>query len=200
MPDLVIIAGCNGAGKSVFAPSFLPENIQSFDYDKLFLANYREMQDSELREKFARDKTTKTFEQTIEASLCNSTDFCYETNFDSNPLYWAEKFREKGFVVNLIFFCLENQAIARKRVLIRKENNGHFVDNKTIDLKWKTGYKNLNDNYSFFDNILIVDNSKDKEIYTNILQIEQGKLTLMTKQIPIYLKHRLPNIYDLIRY
>ena len=40
MPDLIIIAGCNGAGKSTFATSFLPEGLTSFDYDRLFLENY----------------------------------------------------------------------------------------------------------------------------------------------------------------
>jgi predicted ABC-type ATPase len=39
MPDLTIIAGCNGAGKSTFASSFLPTEQISFDYDKLFLIN-----------------------------------------------------------------------------------------------------------------------------------------------------------------
>ncbi len=35
MPDLIIIAGCNGAGKSTFATSFLPEGWISFDFDGL---------------------------------------------------------------------------------------------------------------------------------------------------------------------
>ena len=36
MPKLIIIAGCNGAGKSTFATSFLPDGLISFDYDKLY--------------------------------------------------------------------------------------------------------------------------------------------------------------------
>jgi len=35
MPSLHVIAGCNGSGKSTFAKSFLPNNIQSFDFDKV---------------------------------------------------------------------------------------------------------------------------------------------------------------------
>ncbi|MCA1758239.1 MAG: hypothetical protein LC658_00580 [Bacteroidales bacterium] len=65
MPDLIIIAGCNGAGKSTFASSFLPEGLTSFDYDRVF------------------------------------------------------------------------------RIQVRTEFKGHFVDNKTIELKWKAGYKSL---------------------------------------------------------
>lgn len=198
MPDLVIIAGCNGAGKSTFAPSFLPESLSSFDYDKLYLEQYRSLPDSELRDQFAINKATEIFEQAIENALKKGVDFCYETNFDAHPLYWAEKFRAAGFRINLIFFCLENQEIARHRIQVRTEFKGHFVDNATIDLKWKAGYRNLNAHYAFFDNVLIVDNSKQNKVYTNILQIEEGKLVPMTGEFPVYLKHRIPDIFALI--
>lgn len=59
MPQLIIIAGCNGSGKSTYAPSLLPNEITSFDYDKLYLANYNSLPDSEYRDKFAKDKTTR---------------------------------------------------------------------------------------------------------------------------------------------
>ena len=199
MPDLTIIVGCNGAGKSTFASSFLPEGMTSFDYDKLFLENYNSLPNSELREKFAKNQTTKDFESSIYQALLNKTAFCYETNFDSHPLYWAQKFKETGYQINLIFFCLDNQEIARHRIQVRTEFKGHFVDNKTIDLKWKAGYKNVNMHFRFFDNILFVDNSKQNEIYTNLLQIEKGEIVLMIEKIPGYFKHRLPDIYELIR-
>lgn len=102
MPDLIIIAGCNGAGKSTFASSFLPEGLTSFDDD-------------------------------------------------------------------------------------------------TINFKWKAGYKNVNLHFRFFDNILIVDNSKQNDVYENILQIEKDELVLMTENIPNYFKYRFPEIYKLIK-
>lgn len=107
MPELIIIAGCNGAGKSTFAPSFLPEGVTSFDYDRVFLENYNSLPDSELREEFAKNQAIKDFELSIEKAILNKTNFCYETNFDTHPIYWAQKFKSKGFQINLIFFCLE---------------------------------------------------------------------------------------------
>jgi predicted ABC-type ATPase len=199
MPNLIIIAGCNGAGKSTFATSFLPEGLTSFDYDRLFLDNYNSLPDSELREEFAKNNTTKEFENAIERALANRTDFCYETNFDSHPIYWAEKFKQSGYQIDLIFFCIDNQEIARHRIQVRTEFKGHFVDNKTIDLKWKAGYKNLNLHYRFFDNVLFVDNSKKNDVYTNILQIEKRKIVLMTDNIPNYFNHRLPDIYGYLK-
>ena len=198
MPELIIIAGCNGAGKSTFASSFLPEGLTSFDYDRLYIENYNSLPDSELRDTFAKNQTTKDFEFSVEKSLLSKSTFCYETNFDSHPIYWAQKFKENGYQINLIFFCLDNQEIARHRIQVRTEFKGHFVDNKTIDLKWKAGYKNANLHYKFFDNILFVDNSKQNDVYTNLLQIEKGEIVLMTENLPDYFKQRLPDIYKLI--
>jgi len=198
MPELIIIAGCNGAGKSTFASSFLPEGLSSFDYDRLYIENYNSLPDSELRDLFAKNKTAKDFELSVEKSLSTKSDFCYETNFDTHPIYWAWKFKKCGYQINLIFFCLENQEIAKHRIQVRTEFKGHFVDDKTIDLKWQAGYKNVNLHYRFFDNLLFVDNSKQNDVYTNLLQIEKGELVLMTKSLPDYFKHRLPNIYQLI--
>ena len=126
------------------------------------------------------------------------TDFCYETNFDVNPLYWAEIFKKNSYTINLIFFCLKNQTIAKHRIQVRTEFKGHFVNNYTIAFKWKAGYKNLNAHYSFFDNILIVDNSKQGDVYTNLLQIKKRKLIVMTDRLPDYFSHRFPDIYQLV--
>ena len=93
MPDLIIIAGCNGAGKSTFASSFLPEGLTSFDYDRLFSENYNSFPDSELREQFARNQTTQDFESSIKKAISKKADYCYETNFDSHPLNSTLDFR-----------------------------------------------------------------------------------------------------------
>ena len=111
-----LIAGCNGAGKSTFAKSFLPANETSFDYDRTFLEFYNSLPDSELRENFAQQKVNELFQSEIEFALSHGLNFCYETNFDEYPLYWAEQFKAKGYSVRLIFFCLESVEIAQRRL------------------------------------------------------------------------------------
>lgn len=198
MPNLIVIAGCNGSGKSTFAQSFLPDGLISFDFDKRFLENYFQLADSELREEIAKNQTSIEFENAIHQSIKTKCDFCYETNFDAHPMHWPNHFKAFDYTVSLIFFCLENQEIARERVKERTEFKGHFVNNKTIDYKWKEGYKNLNIHFTYFDNLLIVDNSSHKEIYKNIIQVEKDKIEMMTDSIPVYFKHRLPEIYKLL--
>lgn len=198
MPSLTVIAGCNGAGKSTFAPSFLNEGDTSFDYDRLFLEFYNSLPDSELRTEMASNMTSKAFETAVERAWAHELDFCYETNFDEHPTYWPNLFREKGYKLNLIFFCLDNIEIAKHRVLVRTEFNGHFVDEETIERKWRLGYKNVNLHFSFFDNLLIVDNSYQNEVYTNILQIDGNELDVMSDSLPSYFERRFPTIYQMV--
>jgi len=195
MPTLTVIAGCNGSGKSTFASSFLKEGLVSFDYDKVFLQMYSSLQDCEFRDEMARNMTSRLFEEQVQKSMDCDLDFCYETNFDAHPLYWPGIFKEHGYTLNIIFFCLTNQEIAKERVRIRSEFYGHFVDDETLDLKWKEGYKNLNLHYTFFNRILFVDNSVNNEVYKNLLQIENGRTNLMCDCLPEYFQARFPNIY-----
>lgn len=151
-----------------------------------------------MRELFAKKRATSIFENSIREALLKNQSFSYETNFDSHPLVWAEKFRDKGYQLLLVFFCLENQSIARLRIQVRKEFKGHFVDNKSIDLEWRAGYKNVNANFEYFDKLLFVDNSKQNQLYSNLLQINDGKVICMTENLPDYFEHRLPDIYKLL--
>ena len=56
----------------------------------------------------------------------------------------------------------------------------------------------LPDDITSFDNLLLIDNSTTNKIYSNILQIENGLIELMTNQIPDYFERRFPSIYELI--
>ena len=197
MPELTIIAGCNGAGKSTFAKSFLPANETSFDYDRIFLEFYNSLPDSELRDNFAQQKVNELFQSEIEFALSHNLNFCYETNFDEYPLYWAKQFKAKGYSVRLIFFCLESVEIAQKRILMRKEFKGHFIDNKTVTEKWDKGYANLDSNFTFFDKVVVVDNSKDKETFSVIVSLETQTKTIFSP-LPSYFQERLPKLSEII--
>ena len=95
----------------------------------------------------------------------------------------------------MIFICLENQEIAQHRVNVRTKFGGHFVNNETIDFKWKAGYKNFNLHYEFFDSVLIVDNSRSGKLITNLVQINSGIIEVMVDQLPDYFERRFPHLF-----
>lgn len=199
-PTLTIIAGCNGSGKSTFSNTYV--KTKPFDYDKRYLEIYNSLLDSELREKFAKDKTTKEFESMFNHALSNKQNFCYETNFDTYPIENAMKAKNAGFKLHLYFFCLLNLDLAKKRVKIRTANHGHFITDDTIEYKRKKGYENLDTYFNFFDYILLIDNSKKLEVPKNLFSLTKnikGNFSVeFYSNLPNYAHCRYPKIYDII--
>jgi predicted ABC-type ATPase len=200
-PTLTIIAGCNGSGKSTFSKSYF-HHITPFDYDKRYLEIYKALPDSEFRDKFAKDKTTEEFINAFKKAISHKNHFCFETNFDAYPIYYAKKAKNAGYNLHLHFYCLENIDIAYERVAIRTANKGHFVPKATVKHKWKAGYNNLNKHFRIFDYILFIDNSKHLEIPENMFTLtkdKKGNFQIETySEIPKYTENRLPQIHTLL--
>ena len=202
-PSLRIIAGCNGAGKSTYSKLF-SEDVLPFDYDKRYLERYRSLPDSELREEIAKNLTSDEFTTELENALRSEKSFSFETNLMlPYPEWIISKAKQLGYSLEMYFFCLSSEKLARERVDIRVKNNGHYVDDLTIKVKWKEGYKNINSHYTDFDYLLFVDNSQEKSP-TLLFEMERLKenLYILRKycdELPEYTERRLPAIFDLLK-
>jgi len=197
-PSLIVIAGCNGSGKSSFSNALTPQKITPFDYDKHFLSKYKPLQDSDIRSEIAHNLTFKLLEESINKAISTNTDFCYETNFNSTPLHWPDIFKKAGFELNLIYFCLDSIEQAKKRVSIRVENGGHHVPDYEVESRFKLGYMNLDKYYMKFDNIHLLNSSFYNEEPKHIVTLSKKRI-VNTNEFPDFLKHLLPNIYKHIK-
>ncbi len=200
-PYLRIFAGCNGSGKSTYSYILSP-NVIPFDFDKRFLAHYNSMRDSELREEIAKNITSEEFLSEFNKSLDNNESFSFETNLFPYPDGLVSKAKKQGFRLEMYFFCLTSKELAKERVSIRAKNNGHDVDEYTILMKWKEGYKNINLFFSDFDFLTFIDNSLEQEP-TLLFELEKNNLnsfefTKYVDQLPEYTERRLPAIFDLL--
>jgi predicted ABC-type ATPase len=201
-PNLIVVAGCNGSGKSTFSKNYV-KNIIPFDFDKKLAQKYDAMQDSELRDVIARNLTRTEFETAIYEAFSKRESFCYETNFDANPVYWVEQAKKLGYDIKLYFYCLDSLEMAKQRVYYRTSNKGHFVADDIVEYKWKEGYKNLNLHYKLFDHILLIDNSSEITPVQNIFSLTKNKDTSyevnIFNTIPHYAKRRFPKIYNILK-
>ncbi|AWK03787.1 hypothetical protein HYN56_05920 [Flavobacterium crocinum] len=192
-PLLLVIAGCNGSGKSTFSKPLSPDNFTPFDYDLEFLRFYNSLMDSDIRDLMAHRMAFKELKSQIKDAIENKSSFCYETNFNSTPLHWPELFKNNGYDLHLIFLCLDSIQEAKKRVAIRVENGGHFVPDSEIQKRYYEGFNNLNSFFNFFDYVDLYDSSKYLEKPSHILSIESGKV-LHISNIPDYLNVLIPKI------
>jgi predicted ABC-type ATPase len=203
-PCLIIIAGCNGAGKSTYSKIIAKNNIP-FDFDKRFLNRYRSMPDSELRDVIARNITANEFEMELANAFNFKESFAFETNFMlPYPIKIITEAKKLGYRLEIYFFCLKSQDLAKDRVEIRVKNDGHFVDDKTIAIKWKEGYKNINLHYNDFDYLLFLDNSEESSPPKVLFEMEKMKensfeLRIICSNLPAYTERRLPEIFNLLK-
>lgn len=192
-PILLVIAGCNGSGKSTFSKPLSPDNFTPFDYDLQFLKFYNSLIDSDIREAMAHKMAFNELEKQIEKAIENKSSFCYETNFNSTPLHWPSIFKKNGYDLQLIFLCLDSIQEAKKRVAIRVENGGHYVPENEIEKRYYDGYNNLNTFFDYFDYVDLYDSSKHLKHPSHILSSESGKISSINN-LPNYLNDLIPNI------
>jgi len=201
-PYLRIFAGCNGSGKFTYSYILSPSVIP-FDFDKRFLSHYNSMRDSELREEIAKNITSEEFLSEFNKSIDNNESFSFETNLFPYPVELISKAKKQGFRLEMYFFCLTSKELAKERVDIRAKNNGHDVDEYTILMKWKKGYKNINLFFSDFDFLIFIDNSLEQEP-TPLFELGKNdfnsfEFTKHVDHLPEYTERRLPAIFDILK-
>lgn len=194
-PKLWIIAGCNGAGKSSYSHELVGPGIIPFDYDKYFLNFYNSLQPSDIQDRMAHNLAFEELERKVSEAISEKKDFCYESNFNSTPLFWPEKFKANGYELRLVYFVLESLEEAKRRVAIRVENGGHFVPEAEIQKRYFEGFSNLNTHFTYFDSVDVFDSSAYKKEPNFCFSLNQGHIAL-SNYFPEFLKPLIPAIAE----
>jgi predicted ABC-type ATPase len=172
MPQLYIITGSNGAGKSTVGPMYLPKHIQKrcevFDGDKLYMHRQRELWSQGIRahkeaKKMALSYVEETFDNLVAEALKNHSDFAYEGHF-TNDATWSipARFKKGGYIVNMIFLGLESVRLSKFRVADRSKQGGHYVPPPVVEDNFFGNLEKLNRHYQILDGLKIIDTSEAK--------------------------------------
>jgi len=209
MPDLYIITGSNGAGKSSIGANFLPSHIRNqyeiFDGDKLFMEKQRELWLSGIRahkeaRKLAYEHVTNMFDSLVENALNTKSNFVYEGHF-TNDATWdvPKRFKEAGYSIHLIFLGLTSTGLSELRVIDRTKLGGHYVDSKTVADNYFGNLEKMNLYYPLFDSLQIVDTSETIHLLITVFSNGQPIFALPPSLIPTWFSVYLPNLYSKIR-
>ena len=208
MPELYIITGSNGAGKSTAGPDYLPPHITQsqpiFDGDKLFMQKRNEFWRSGVKshkecKRLAMEIVENTFEQLVEQSLSQRIDFAYEGHF-TNEATWdiPRKFLQAGFSIHLLFFGLADTALSELRVTDRAKEGGHYVDPQTVSDNFYGNLEKLNQHYAMFHTLQIVDTSETEHEVLATLELGIPKLAIPVELLPSWFHTHLPAIVERI--
>lgn len=141
MPNLYIIAGCNGAGKTTASFNVLP---QILDCKEFVNADEIARGLSPFAPESVAIQAGKLMLQRIDKLLDEGVSFAIETTLATRSYQTlVRRAHEKGYIVQLLFFWLESPAVACERVRKRVSEGGHNIPVETICRRYHLGLKNL---------------------------------------------------------
>ncbi|MHC5728674.1 MAG: zeta toxin family protein, partial [Nostoc sp.] len=141
MPNLYIIGGANGSGKTTAALQILPYFLEVFEY-----VNADEIAAglSPFNPESVASQAGRLMLERLETLVNAEADFAFETTLAArNFARFLRECKNKGYIINLIYFWLQSPELAIARVRRRVESGGHNIREDTIRRRYKRGRKNL---------------------------------------------------------
>ena len=179
MPNLYIIAGCNGAGKTTASFTILPDILNCRQFVNADNIAYGL---SPFDVESVAIEAGKIMLQRIEELLSHGEDFAIETTLTTRSyINLIHRAKSTGYKISLIYIWLNSPVLALQRVAQRVKTGGHNIPSDVIERRYIKGIKNL---FQLFmpicDFWAIADNSDNillevakKEEFENVIKIPQ---------------------------
>lgn len=157
MPNLYIIAGCNGAGKTTASYTILPEIL---DCREFVNADSIAAGLSPFNPESVALEAGRIMLKRINELLEERLDFAFETTLSTrSSVSFVKKAQLAGYKVTLLYFWLNSPEMAHERVAKRVSEGGHNIPVAVIDRRYYRGIKNLLNLYiPVCDEWLVMDN------------------------------------------
>ncbi len=179
MPNLYVISGCNGSGKTTASYTILSEMLQCRNF-----VNSDEIARglSPFNLPGAAIDAGRVMVKKIRELTAAKGDFAFETTLAVRSYAkLIENTRKKGYDITLIYFWLNHPDLAVERVKNRVEAGGHNIPENVIRRRYWSGIHNLFHLYMpLTDRWLLINNSD-----TPATLIAEGS---GTKEIKVYHK------------
>jgi predicted ABC-type ATPase len=162
-PNLYIIAGPNGSGKTTFVKRFLPFYVDCLNFVN---ADLIASGLAPFSPEVAAVKAGKLMLEEIERYRNQRVDFAFETTLAGRSyLKFFKEIKKEGYQIHLFFLWIRSSELALRRVKERVSMGGHDVPAQTILRRFARGLSNLFRLYRpLLDSWIVFDNSGDLPI------------------------------------
>lgn len=184
-PELIIIAGPNGSGKTSITQKFLhhewAEGTTYINPDQVAKDMFGDWNDSE-----AVLKAANYCSDLREQCLRDKMGFVFETVFSAqDKIDFVIRAKQAGFFIRIFFISTTNPAINASRIAKRVMEGGHDVPITKIISRYNKSIQNCKTVASIVDRLYIYDNSIDDVDARPLFRLSEGVLAKQyTDDIP----------------
>ncbi len=190
-PQLYIIAGPNGSGKTTFASEFLPKYA---DRPAFINADTLARGLSGFSPDAVALKAGRVLLEQIEIYAAKRMNFAFETTLSGTAyLVRLRDLKEKGYSIHLFFLWIPDVRLSLARVASRVKMGGHNIAEPVVRRRFHKGITNFLHHYSTaVDSWMLFDNSgsiphliaeakfgetkvTDQKLYGQILSVVEGQ-------------------------
>lgn len=184
-PELIIIAGPNGSGKTSITQKFLhhewAEGTTYINPDQIAKDMFGDWNDKD-----AVLQAANYCSELREKCLAEKKSFVFETVFSAqDKIDFVIRAKEAGFFIRLFFISTENPAINASRIANRVMKGGHDVPISKIISRYYKSIRNCKTVASIIDRIYVYDNSIDGASARPLFRLTNGETAKQyTTEIP----------------
>lgn len=180
MPQLWIVAGPNGVGKTTIADRWLSPRIPVVSPDT-FAAE----------DGLSPIQAGRAAVAEQERLLAAGESFALDTTLSGNrELALMKRAANAGYKVNLIYLCVESQSLCLTRILERTESGGHAVPPEDVARRYDRSLANLSSACTLAERVFVLDNTGEK--HRLLLSVEQGRVKHLSGNLPEWAKEAIP--------
>ena len=175
MPQLYVISGCNGAGKTTASYALLPEMLgcSQFVNSDEFAKSL-----SPFSPDAASIQASKLMLLKMNYLFRRNEDFAIETTLATRSLKrMIIRAHEQGYAVTILYFWLNSPELAIERVRARVAAGGHNIPEPTIRRRYTSGLHYFFNVYrAMADRWILADNSRIP--FKVVAEGQKGRLTI----------------------
>lgn len=181
VPQIYVIAGPNGSGKTTSAKTLLPELLECHEYvnaDAVAAAL------SPFNPDAVAIQAGRLMLERIHYLAEHGVNFGFETTLASRTfITFLEQCKVKGYEINILFLWLRTPDIAVQRVKSRVEQGGHDIPQDVILRRYYRSIKNFLIDYTkIATNWMLYDNS-EKHSELVAYKISGAAINIVDRQI-----------------
>lgn len=183
-PELWLLVGGNGAGKTTFHDRFLAHRrIPLVNADRIARSIWPEAPEKHSYE------AALIAEKERHRLLVERQSFCFETVFShTSKVDFLATAKAAGFRIRLFYFHLELISLNKARVASRVKSGGHNVPESKIEARIPRALENVRQCIGLADELHLVDNSSLDRPYVRVAVWETGHWRTCQESLPDWAK------------